>query len=341
MPGETKRKLNVVGWTLNPKASSSAFYRMAQPLQALKARGHRTFWCDSISRIPEEFSGSAIIGQYIAGDARSEAWKAIAERGDNALIYEIDDDILHIDPHTHGPGHSFFGRSDIQDDIIANIRVSNLVITSTEPLRDLYSRWNPNTITIPNYIAASARNRRRQHHEMSVGWAGSYTHARDLKDEGTGVRTFFQAHPNVELTMLTDEAFAQTFAHHLGARKVKTRDWTHSIAEHYNNLDFDIGLCPLTRTRFNAGKSAIKALEYSARGIIPIASPTPAYRQFIDHAVNGIICPRPGNWDHALTTLRNEPQMRQALATAAYEHTADWTIEANAYRYEEAIASCL
>jgi GT2 family glycosyltransferase/tetratricopeptide (TPR) repeat protein len=63
-------------------------------------------------------------------------------------------------------------------------------------------------------------------------------------------------------------------------------------------------LCP-QRVDVQPAKSNIKAAQAMGMGIPVVASPLPAYREFIQHGVNGFLCNTKEEWKNALITLRD------------------------------------
>ena len=70
---------------------------------------------------------------------------------------------------------------------------------------------------------------------------------------------------------------------------------------------WDIGICPLEDTRFNRGKSGLKALQFWALGLPVVASEVAPY-ECVEHQWNGLKCGRMEDWYAALTELVDRPQ---------------------------------
>ena len=47
----------------------------------------------------------------------------------------------------------------------------------------------------------------------------------------------------------------------------------------YKTLNFDIGMCPVAPTVFNAGKSNLKMIEYMSLGVLPVVSDYVTYNE--------------------------------------------------------------
>jgi hypothetical protein len=100
---------------------------------------------------------------------------------------------------------------------------------------------------------------------------------------------------------------------------------------------FDIGLAPLRIDRFNTCKSWLKALEYSARGVFAVRSPSAEYERL----GLGYRAKRPRDWATAITRAVEEPDWRREVAAANREqvlaaHLTEHTAELWATAWREA-----
>jgi len=95
----------------------------------------------------------------------------------------------------------------------------------------------------------------------------------------------------------------------------------------FASIDFDIGLCPLWPTAFSRSKSAIKAIEYGARGIPVIASDCEAYRDVIEHGVSGFLVRYEHEWLKYMSELAGDDALRAKMGEAARAMAARHTIE--------------
>jgi len=81
---------------------------------------------------------------------------------------------------------------------------------------------------------------------------------------------------------------------------------------------FDIGLAPLTATRFNAAKSHIKWLEYAGLGAPTLATDVGEYAVSITHGVDGLLCaPEPAAFAQALNKLVSDVSLRRLISARA------------------------
>jgi glycosyltransferase involved in cell wall biosynthesis len=78
----------------------------------------------------------------------------------------------------------------------------------------------------------------------------------------------------------------------------------------------DVGLMPLTPTRFSRGKCGFKLLQYMAAGVPAIATPTEANRHILADGRCGILAETPAEWAAALHGLAGDAGWYRALAAA-------------------------
>ena len=108
--------------------------------------------------------------------------------------------------------------------------------------------------------------------------------------------------------------------------------WPPVVFQHYPDTlraaRFDIGLSPLADDAFNAAKSNVKWLEYSACAVATVASPVHPYRASIVHGETGLLASTPDEWYDALALLVHDAARRRRLAAAAEEAAwQQWSAE--------------
>jgi glycosyltransferase involved in cell wall biosynthesis len=152
------------------------------------------------------------------------------------------------------------------------------------------------------------------------------------------VRRFLKRFPGWDLR-LGGADYRPTFQ---AGNRVQYRAWVpvyDDPASYYGTLDFDIWLAPLTMKPFDYSKSNIKVLEYAARGIPAIATDCNVYRSFIRHGENGFLVKEDHEWLKYLSILANDDELRRKMGDAARADAAQWTIEGNWQRWEQAYQS--
>jgi hypothetical protein len=309
-------------------------YRLYWPLTNLNPDEFQLHWGGPAV---DRQAGDVVIGQRLAGD--NAAWTHLCGDPTILAVYEIDDDIVDVDPDNTVPYQIFQPH---RDGTIRNIAAADVVTCSTPNLAEkIAARWNPNVVVLPNCLPRAWLDRpeqRRGDGLLTVGWAGSMFHHQDWIG-GTGVRlNQAQAYnPRIRFAAIG----ADYLSPHVSVEKFT--GWN-SMDAYLAALDFDIGLAPLVRTEFNQSKSWAKLLEYGARGIPAVATAWGQYPQWfdllpgdppgvlVDDWVGGF--EEPPAVPTALGVLCDDAT-RATMGAAAKARARMFTIEANAQRWAE------
>lgn len=94
----------------------------------------------------------------------------------------------------------------------------------------------------------------------------------------------------------------------------------------------DVGIAPLADTAFNAGKSSLKALEYSALSVPFVCSPSPEYV----HLGAGVLAHNPRTWQRSLIRLVDDDAYAAEQRERNRAIAAEWTYERHAHEWIEA-----
>ena len=96
------------------------------------------------------------------------------------------------------------------------------------------------------------------------------------------------------------------------------RPWT-DAGEASDIGSFDVGIMPLPDAPWERGKCGYKLLQYFACGIPAVASPVGVNQTIVEHSINGFLASSPGDWSHALETLRDDPDKRRSMGNSGRE----------------------
>lgn len=319
------------------------WYRLHLPLSRLTVEEHgiEVLW-----RWPSEgdLAGASVdhpivvIGQRIAG--HSPRWLALCTDPRVHVIYELDDDIVDVDPANAVP-HSIFAPQ--REGTIANItRADHVIVATRELLTRVWDRWNPQVTWAPNCLDPAwlglPDRRERQDQRITVGWAGSMFHAQDWPRELVEALRRAKARES-------RLRFHAIGADYMGGLADRFTPWG-PMPGHVAALDFDIGLAPLARSPFNQAKSHAKLLEYGSRGIPAIASPVGEYPAWVEGSPDDDLgAPRPGILAHevidfeAAIAVLSDDDVRAIMGRAARERATRFTIDLHLWRWLRAINS--
>lgn len=350
------RALKVFGWMADQ--AGCGYYRIACPLWGLQDYGYDTTWSEVMAdEVPDE--ADIIVGQRVVTRAASAHWQSLAREGRALLVYEIDDDLLHVDPanrHAYGYFAQGFEHVAIQDSLrevrfrsivdtdrrqrlIDNITVADLVTVSTAPLAEVVAEYNPNVVVLPNCVPERFLDHERIHREdVTVGWRGGSSHSRDFGELAKPLRGFLQAHPEVEF-----HSIGADYTDRVTSRRGRVRHtgWLAGTEEFIRAVDFDLAVIPLRPSQFNDCKSDLALLEMAALGIPVITSDTGPYRRAVDEGAPALLAATPRDWTAHLVTLTGDPVARVELGARAREWATSRTVQGNTHLWLEAYERAL
>lgn len=225
-----------------------------------------------------------------------------------------------------------------------SLQYASLVTVSTPALVDHYGQYTDNIVVLPNYLdwdmwADVQPQFEVERPRVRVGWMGWLSwRDNDLAVIREFMRDWLLAHPHVEFVSIGEKPGAKTVHDYLAIPREQRRTIPGRRFQELADIvaTIDIGLVPLDRNDFNECKSWLKGLEYSAAGIVPIATPTQQYRQLIEPGSNGFLASTPDEWAAVLDELVADHELRRRVGANARRTAEAMTIQENAWRWEEA-----
>lgn len=250
-------------------------------------------------------------------------------------IYDLDDDLWHIPQWS--PAYDLLVRSGQVRYIVECMKYADLITVSTHYLGSLVEQLGLRKpiAVVENAIDLALFHRQRRQVDtgrVTIGWAGSNTHDRDLDEIANVVGRVMKNNPNVDFEAMTSD-LPKTFLRRIP--RIKKRPFV-NVKEYpawFSNLSWDIVLAPLSAIQFNRSKSNIRLLEAGALGAAPLASSVGTYASFCsgDADREWILCRNEDEWYKKLTALVNEPERRKLLVSKVMEKVkAEYLIERNA-----------
>lgn len=315
--------MRIFGWAADD--AGPGFYRLRVPFGELQQHGYDT----AVSTVMPDWvleEADTIVGQRVCQPGATERWRRLAAGHYGRrpqLVFELDDDLWHIDP-SNTPAWAFYhSNSELLDNLTECARLADMCTVTTEPLAEVVRKINPNVVILPNQLPASAYGTVRGPvgPNLTVGWAGGASHALDVAEVTPALRQHFRRYPD-DTFMNMGTLFGKVATAVPGSSRVDL-PWTLDMNEHYARLDdLDVGLAPLRASVFNQSKSELKFLEYAARGAVTIASDSGPYARTILDGETGVLVRQPHEWTRSLRWMR-EPEERTYIASVAtaYAHT--------------------
>lgn len=310
--------------------SGCGTYRGIVPMNALsEVEGHETEYNNALSmEKAREFD--VLIAQRTNLEAATRMFQELSAGDDVVTVFEVDDLLTQVHP-SNMMAWNHYSRASHRDPLIANMRVAQGVVVSTEFLGECMREYNDNVFVFPNCIDGSIVDLPvEQGERLTIGWAGGSSHRIDLKRVAYPMKRVLRRNPDVAMHFLGDDYSAV-----LGvpaSQRIHT-PWFTGVLDYIKALNFDIGIAPLHPMAFNQAKSHIKTLEYAARGIPVVASKFGPYQDFVKHGETGFLAQYDKEWEEYVTLLINDEALRTKMSQAAQDQAREWDIRNHISRY--------
>jgi len=320
----TAYRTGVYGWS--PGTGGVHHHRIAEPLRVLAQLGANVSTGveldDAIlSRC------DTVLAHTLHQERDCLAWRTLERLDSHRLVLDVDDWMW-------APDYAPF-KANYTPEVLArlfdNVRRAHVVTTPTEVIADYLLAYNPNVHVVPNTVPEWLLEHTMPERERpTIGYQGSPSHLRDwTTSTAGGLARFLAEHDEWGLHFhgLDPDAFRV-----LGER-VKHTPWSGSIDRYYRSISFDVGIGPLRPTPFNRAKSALRAVEYAALGIVAVLPDLEPYRGWVEDGVTGRLVHGYQTLRGVLTEVARDPEERAKMADRAHARAADWTTEANIERW--------
>lgn len=300
------------------------WYRIKTPLEALAATGRwEVSWG---SPPPDIHEYDVVIGQRLAG--HQPDWLRLCANPDVLCVYDMDDDLLHLDPENTVP-YSIY--SPQLAGTQACVEAADVVTVCTPHVHERMSELNDNVHNLPICTTNTMIDLplRTTPEKLTVGWAGSPFHHQDWGGLPEALGRYASEVPRATFHMMGANYTNGILGNRLRVSGLRP------IEQYIASLDFDIGLAPLLRSPSNRGKSHTKPLEYGTRGTPVIAARWGQYADWVDHGVNGFLVDEGEDWVPYLMAMSDD-SLRAEMSTAARERAREYTIDRNIHLWEQA-----
>lgn len=281
---------------------------------------------------PIDWADIIVIQRYFPLQETLPILERILDSG-KPIVYEIDDLLLDV-PLSHPLYQNFQRTIPYIRELLPKV---NLITVATDALGERIRQFNPNVITIPNFLDESAiapPNSSSTPLKATVAYMGTSSHIHDLERIE---EVLFKLHDKYKSAVqFVFWGCTGTRLEKLG-RIIPFDDCYTSFLGNLSKIHFDIGLAPLANTPFNRCKSNIKWLEYSACARAGIFSDLEPYRESVAHGKTGMLAgDDPKEWFEALEYLISHPDQRKAMGRAARKDAfARFGLSKGVHRYLE------
>lgn len=180
-------------------------------------------------------------------------------------------------------------------------------------LRDYARQFNTNAVVNPTAIdTVNLHNRVRDQRapgRLVIGWTGTHSTLKYL-EQVVPVLAELETRYDFEFRVISNQPPT------LPLRSLRFQPWQKDT-EIEDLAGLHIGLMPLEDDLWAKGKCAFKALQYMALGIPALVSPVGMNTEVVESGRNGYVCATLTDWQQALETLMQDPELRIRLGEAA------------------------
>lgn len=293
------------------------WYRALMPTHYMNATGEVHAICMSDIMVADMYNYDVIVFQRHFEEKINPVFKAAKESG-ATVIYEMDDDFFNIRPKN--PAYALVKAKD-KENVKYLMRSADAVFVSTDPLIHMYKSFNKNIHVLPNMVeideAFLAMRPYYTDKNIRMIYCGGPSHVEDFEEMEGAFEVLLDRYKG-----LLEAVFIGYCPEKLkNDKRVLYIPWL-LISDYMRALASQlphIGLVPLAKNAFNASKSNVKFLEYTAVGAVTVASAVRPYMQTIEHGINGLIVDnnKPESWVAAVSELIDTPNKLKPLRDAA------------------------
>lgn len=255
------------------------------------------------------------------------------------VVCELDDDVAEVHPNhaAYRAMHPSYSEAANWVHCEVAMGLADRAVVSTEALANRYG--NGRAIVVPNHVRRKVIAKEpnvRVWDDVSqavVGWTGSVrAHPGDLS---APVRSVGNLQGQLGFKFMVVGS-GDGVRGELGLRaEPVVQPYVPIDSYHESITAFDVGIAPLLRSRFNESKSFLKPLEYSARGVPFVCTPTTPYTEFCRMGA-GVLAETPKDWERSLRRLLSDLDYRVELGAAGLKAARRFVMEDNIDRWAKA-----
>lgn len=243
------------------------------------------------------------------------------------IVFDLDD--LLTDLPAENPHRTYFVQ--LRPLLMEQMKKSDMLVVSTETLRQALHSVNENIQVFPNYLdpglfVASKREHVRQTDKVRILLAGTPTHSMDFKLIESALSALIRDRGD----SLEFVQFGVDLPIDWSASQVRKLPFYKDYYEYVKilkDLEIDLALVPLAENPANRCKSNIKWLEFSACGIPGIYSDIEPYHN-IENWLTGVRVPNTSQaWYDAIRILMDQVSLRRRIGeNALQEMQQNWDL---------------
>lgn len=301
-----------------PTEGGDFVYRLKQPYEALGSLPGVTSIAVTNVISSREFllRNADILVIHLLGDR--DLIPIVYERKKAGLptIFEISDNFLNFQPGN--PATPYYEVPDNRACLLKLVSIADAVQTSTEPLAEIFARYNPNIKTFVNQMV-SAGTPEREEGFVTVGWGGSSGHFEDITEIAPHIIEWVLSRDDIKFSLMAGENFKSLF----DVLPSSKFSWIPpgTIQQYYDFVQsLDIGIAPIRDDEFNRCRSDVKFMEYASRGVVPICTNAPTYSRTLRDGETGFLFNSTRELISILERLTGDIDLRRNVSRNAFDY---------------------
>ena len=325
------------------QAGFVGWYRITAPMLALRRRGHKVVFANTINDLAElgRFD-VAVWNRQQSQDC--EMVTAVARQHGVKVVFDCDDNESFCpvwNPHYH---HFWKdgNKTRVLRQEVRNINAAGMVTVSTGLLAEDLRWFNERVAVLRNQIEPrSWKNAEKLFHsERWIGFFGSNTHSKPIKSIVPALTNVLERHQDVVLVVSGYPEMVKFFP-----TRVRNKIWTRPFVPDQSFKSWmkscDVLIRPAANDRFTLAKSENPVLEAGIVNV-PILVSESIYGEFVRDADCGhLVCKGVKEWEEKLDELLQSDTLREKYGALLHDWVlTERTYDKNIHKWEEAYDSC-
>ncbi|MCB1050450.1 MAG: glycosyltransferase [Acidobacteria bacterium] len=230
-----------------------------------------------------------------------------------ATVFEIPDHFLAIESWTSG--HVAYRNPEIRQNLLFHAWLAEGRQFSTDFLAKTYELLGPGPVF--RNVAPQVKPQMSTKSGFHFGWAGSQSHGPDLMAWLPAIKTFLKR-DQVAFHFMGDRALFKAAFPEKGKQVhyYPPSNYAKYLA-FYSQLH--VGLGPMNKNAFNAGRSDGKFLELASCGCVAVLEDFMPFQKSVRHGENGYLCKGPEAVLAILNQLYDQPDLIQSVRENAFK----------------------
>ncbi len=264
---------------------------------------------------------------------------AMTRKYNRKLIVDLDDDVLHIDQLN--PAYKMYNECDAGLVPFKKLlKWANGIMVENRELQKAYVDYR--TTIVPNCVDMKTVKKVKKYWKkkknVNIGYFGSVSHKPDLDPYIPSINYILERFPEVNFVFFggCPDNYNLKEIPRDRITLVPPEDDYPDFIKRLAKLDISIGISPLKKSYFNAGRSPLKYFEYTMAGIPVVAQGDRnlPYARVMEHGRNGLLFKTEKQFEECLETLITGNGLGQQLQYRAHHDLPGFSIQNNWQNWE-------